>query len=116
MVRNERLAACLLLVIFVIFSIQIPLLSCEANENSHNASKALIVLHLQDSLVACSNYCAPTVKFDFGQHRVIPLHFLKLVNWSLSAFNHEQVKTPNRISSFPLFSVPVYIIARVLRN
>ena len=116
MFRNDRLAACLLLVIFVIFPIQLPLLSCEVNENNYNVEKVLIFLHLQDSFAACSNYFAPTVKFDFGQQRVIPLHFMKLVNWSLSALNQEQVETQNRRAPIPLSSIPVYIIVRVLRN
>ena len=112
---NERLAAYLLLSMFVIFSIQMPLLSSETIENNNKTEKALIVLG--ERLAANKNYCAaPTVKFDLGQYRsTVSLYFLKFLNWSLLAINREHGIT-NRLSSVSISSVPVYITVRVLRN
>ena len=111
---NERLAAYLLLAMFVIFSIQMPLLSSETVENSHKTEKTQIVL--DERLAANSNYCAaPAVKYDLGQHRTVSLYFLKTINWSLLALSREHGIT-NRLSPVAVSSAPLYITVRVLRN
>ncbi|MDR1154467.1 MAG: hypothetical protein LBL04_07130 [Bacteroidales bacterium] len=109
-----RLAAYLLLVIFMSFSIQLPLLNKEVHENDHITEQILI--GLQESITANSIYQAPTFKYDFGQHRVA-LYFHKLLKWSLFCFNSESgtIQKPTARDTFPLSTIPAYILDRVLR-
>jgi len=109
-----RMTAILLLALFAFFSIQLPLLSCEANENMITNGKPLILQ--QDYLLSISRYyAANTLKFDFGKHRIISFLFLKLENWILIAYS-QKYEITERLFSLPFSSVPIYILVRVLRN
>jgi len=109
-----QMTAILLLVLFVIFSIQLPLLSYEANENTATNGKQLILQ--QDYLVSISSYyAANTLKFDFGKHRISSFLFLKLENWTLIAYSRKYEIT-ERLFLLPFSSVPIYILVQVLRN
>jgi hypothetical protein len=114
--KNDRLklVAYLLLVVFMSFSIQLPLLNKEVHENDHITEQILI--GLQESITANSIYQAPTFKYDFGQYRVV-LYFHKLINWSLFCFSNESgtLQKPTTGGTFPLSTIPTYILDRVLR-
>ena len=112
--KNERLIAYMLLVIFVCVSIQLPLLNQEVYKNDHITGYVLV--GLQESINANSIYKAPTLKFGFGQYKVVS-YFHRLLNVSLFCFNRNPEILQKLLagSNFPRSSIPSYIFDRVLR-
>ena len=111
---TERLTASLLLALFMVFSIELPFLCCEVNENNPNTGKLLILQ--PEYLASISNYSAPTTpKIDFGKYRISSFHLLNFVNCPLLVYSQNHY-TSNRLSFVPIASVPVYLLVRVLRN
>jgi len=113
-IRNNRLAASLLLVILLFFSFKPPLISMEAKENSHIPEQILI--GLQENIAANKNFNIPT-NYDIGQHRII-LYFPIFVNLSVLTFIHDTQTFYQKaaIKVFLFYHVPVYLFIRMFRN
>jgi hypothetical protein len=110
--KNNNLIAILLL--FVFFSIQFPLVNIEKVERYFNEEQILV--DLRENMFANSFYFAATFKCDFGKYPSFH-YFHKFVNRSLLVFNRTSL-TLQKISAETLFSqskIPVYIFVRILR-
>ncbi len=113
--KNARRIAWLLLVLFIAFSIQLPLVDREVYKNDQTAGAVLI--DMQDCLAANSVYQAPMAKSDIGQHRTIVTLFFK-TGYSLVpglGCESEIMQKQPVEKIFPLSTIPVYLFDRILR-
>ncbi len=113
--KNNRLTAWLLLILFVCFSIQIPILSTEVRETGQMTELAWA--NLEDCIAGNSIYQAPVVKHDIGQHRVIMIYCIKSGGLLIPGLNQESetiLKQPTE-TFFPTAVIPAYLFERVLR-
>ncbi len=108
------MAACWLLLLFVVFSIQLPLLNTEVYKDYISDH---VLVDLQESITTSSVYHAPFTKYDFGQHRSIVIHLHKPATWSLSSVNDLQEMIQKQLAEtiFPQSTIPSYLFDRVLR-
>ena len=108
---NNKLAAWLLLALFVAFSIHTSLFQKEVYENMHAAEHVLIA----ECIEANSIYQHPVVKYDTGQHRFVVL-FLKFAYYASTILNNEpEIKRKQSAGFFPLPIIPTYLFDCVLR-
>ncbi|MDR2036447.1 MAG: hypothetical protein LBQ60_00840 [Bacteroidales bacterium] len=112
--KRDRIISYWLMIIFVCFSFSAFSFSTQDFENGHPAHA---LIDLPGNLSVNFMYHTSAIKYDFGNHRNMdgfPFDSFALYSSVLNQFYQHALKQSTE-DFFPLSTIPVYLLERILR-
>ena len=111
--RRDKLAAWMLLALFLSFSTTPSLLSMEFHENAPNKHTAVGML---EYLITYNTYQLPVMKYDFGKQRVLTVSWVvSNVSRNNILYENDALQQPAVFAHFMPADIPAYLFTHVLR-